>query len=496
MKSYEEIARNVFRRRDEYLEKRKQRFAVIRKTSAAAACLCLTTVLGTMFLHNADSQQDVSKAEKDSILFSNVTSEISPKTLSVTDAKYTHTQSSSSAASSSVSSMNTSYTTTTVTLPTTATAETQMPHITIENIPPAVTNTTAPESTVTAVSFNSTAAITTVTSTVSFSASAASTAAVSSTTTTTTAAFSSSAAESTTEIQLPDEGFIYALRASESRADTIYIDPEELENGDYRFNASLYILTQAMQPSDIKCINAAWNGYLEDGRETKYIRFENCSNFVSAPSEYELMQIKKLQENGILIDELEVEYKPTCLSIIYAKQNISRLRTMWYAEENYWGPITISKTVNQQKKYYIVYSAGVNQIYIINDSNEKEYYTLTVDDITGKAVCEEINLVIRGYNPDTPANELLIKENNRIYASKRQDVDSEWFGGRSDVFPFVSFDIVIDKDTPNGTYYAALANDYLNGIGYTYNGVSYESDASGLNDPENWLKIVVGDTEK
>lgn len=67
MRSYEEIAEAVFKRRDEYVKKQKERMKMLRKITAAAACVCFVIAIG-FAVRYTDIIRDPGVAEPDPTL--------------------------------------------------------------------------------------------------------------------------------------------------------------------------------------------------------------------------------------------------------------------------------------------------------------------------------------------------------------------------------------------------------------------------------------------
>ncbi|MBQ8515066.1 MAG: hypothetical protein IJ496_06695 [Ruminococcus sp.] len=508
MRSYEEIAKSVFERRDAYLQKKEKRLALVKKSASAVMCISFVTILGLgLWSNDINHSESPEPGEKSLILYSHE-AEIAAVT-SVTAASSSKSgQTQQNTAVSVTEGIHSTVNTTATVVPVPEMYQTTaVPAVSQIQVWREALNTQASQDTDAAVKTTlSTDESRIEQSTAAFTA-ISTTAAKATTITTTTAA--ATAAEREKDPCWPEEGFSYILRASGSRSDTVYIDPITLENGDYTFNASLYILSDEQLPSDVNDISAAWDGYLADGTATKYIRFENRSSFEDAPTEEDLLAVSELLESGVIdAENLIVNDKPTCLSWIQPSHNRRpELRNKWNGYEKTF--ITVHKGDIFTTPGYTVYSAGMNQIYIENEeTGEREYYSLYVDEITGQATCEELNLTIDGYNPDTPEGNLLLKEIRHISASRQQDTAPEWFGGRSDTFPLTTFDVVIEEDTPEGIYYVAfdLANNNIN------NRIAFRNRAGSsrpvnlrplnekctefANDEQNWLKIVVGKPEE
>lgn len=509
MRSYEEIAKSVFQRRDAYLQKKKKRMAIIRKSASAALCVSFVTILELgLWSNDINHSESPEPEEKSLILYSHEAEKVTVTgitTAASSKSVQTRQNTTVPGAESNHSVENTA-----TAIPASEVHQTtNAPSVSQLQVLRETRNTSAPVGTdkviktitAAAQSHNTELSVAASVTTVPTAAAV--------TTSTTTVATTITAAEREKDPCWPEEGFSYVLRASGSRSDTVYIDPIALESDDYTFNASLYILSDEQLPSDVNDISAAWDGYLEDGTATKYIRFENRSSFEDAPTEEDLLAVSELLESGVIdAEDLIVNDKPTCLSWIQPSRNrVPELRNKWNGYEKTF--ITVHKGDIFTTPGYTVYSAGMNQIYIENEgTGEREYYSLDVDEITGKATCEELDLTIDGYNPDTPEGNPLLKEIRHISASRQQDTAPEWFGGRSDTFPLTTFDVVIDEDTPEGIYYVAfdLANNNINNRITCRNraGCSRPVNLRPLNvaftefanDEQNWLKIVVGSPEE
>ena len=82
MKNYEEMANNVFKRIDEYEEKKRKKMIVVRKALVAVPVACLTFFLGTFSLKKANIIPEARKSTGERQLVEIVTSDSeSPKTV-------------------------------------------------------------------------------------------------------------------------------------------------------------------------------------------------------------------------------------------------------------------------------------------------------------------------------------------------------------------------------------------------------------------------------
>ncbi len=285
-----------------------------------------------------------------------------------------------------------------------------------------------------------------------------------------------------------DNVISYRLLENGTYADTVYIDPAELENGDYTLSCGMYLEGDPEIFGDMMHLHAFVDGYYEDGAHCKYLTFGDITTH---------------------------QYQ----------WNDDRINMMLNEIES-----SIVRYVGYGSNSECVYSAGPNKI-LFKDENtgltgatgKDLILDLDVDERTGTAtaVFSELHYEASGgtrgyvtiphYDPETPYGERFIRELNEIdmhCLSKRTDA---WINEVTGDNQMAKFDVTIDQDTPEGVYYVGFAskskknsNGMSNAYGVTliptnvYSRMSDEDINVTIdhNDMDYWLKIVVGGTEE
>ncbi|MGN0632034.1 MAG: dockerin type I repeat-containing protein, partial [Ruminococcus sp.] len=321
---------------------------------------------------------------------------------------------------------------------------------------------------------------------------------------------------------------------TESRENVVYIDPAQLKDGDYTFNASIYMFSDDEIPDVLDGAFALWDGYDANCEMTRYIKFSNLSaaNTLNdnVSDDYDLPGLNS--DSCIEGTTTYFKYFPTCFSKIITLGGKNILKS------------SFSALVGKELLSYDltpVYSAGPFKIKFKEAKTDIWHtYDLTWDEKTGIAKTTEPTyagntdpkiLTIRNYDPDIPEGDILPDACNAIIAENLSNSKVSWFGGRSDAYPFVSFDVTIDDDTEEGVYYVGFRYNSSNGNNlsfipsekldengyfkdgqfYTmyhypanlgakdpsmYNGKKNLASADRINNQENWLKIIVGSPEE
>ncbi|MGN0592560.1 MAG: hypothetical protein ACI4JQ_04890, partial [Ruminococcus sp.] len=318
------------------------------------------------------------------------------------------------------------------------------------------------------------------------------------------------------------------LRITETRENTVYIDPAELENGDYTFNAALYMNSEDDVPAGIKFCDARWDGYDANGAPTGLIRFTNLSG-MRDPNETMNRDytLEDLNPDGTIgTTDFVAAYVPTCFSHLIERNGVNKIHSTWLSLLNDYAASFDSTTI---------YSAGPYKVTFKTDDGIEYVCDVTWDEKTGTATTVQTfeeytrysipqQLVIEDYDPTIPEGEPIPSSSRSITAHNMGQTAYNWLGGKSDAFPFTTFDVVIDADTPEGVYYVGFDNGSSNRRNYIgvkvdesgwYEDVYPENLApdaldengdpltmpvtgnivSRVNDTENWLKIVVGNPE-
>ena len=309
--------------------------------------------------------------------------------------------------------------------------------------------------------------------------------------------------------------FSYRICENGTRERTIYIDKNELEKGDYTINTAIYIETDA-SPENIKSACTIWNGYDDEGIITKYITFDNCSPYSDENDLLTTDAFYATLNDSEIIDGITASsaFAPSCFSSIRERSSGTQL-LHWFGT-----PMLVNNVADIKTPYGIpdesntLYSAGPYKVYFESEYlGETIYLDLDYDDRTGTATAAysypsyanpDVNLEgsvnIKHYDPDTPVGEPIKLVHNWVDLVGLSAPTSEWYGGSSDYLPFITFDSIIDKDTPAGTYYVAftisdtIRNSMLGRNGEYAMELIADNANSNINDESYWLKIVVGDS--
>ncbi|MDD6268850.1 MAG: dockerin type I repeat-containing protein [Oscillospiraceae bacterium] len=319
-----------------------------------------------------------------------------------------------------------------------------------------------------------------------------------------------------------DDKFEYecSVLTTESRENVIYIDSDKLKDGDYTFNAAIYINSEDEIPERLSGVTANWEGYSEDGEKTRFVHFSNMSayNPQNAPLDE---VVPDLNPDGSVTGTTSyVKYVPTCFSKVLTLGENEIIKNCL---------ISISSKYMTSPEFTPLYSAGPFKIKYQGRDSKWYTYDLTWDEKTGDAVTtepargntsygDEVPLKIRDYDPEIPEGEMLPDYCRHFNASNPYGYDVNWYGGKSNAYPLVTFDVSIDKDTKDGVYYVGFTNYRSNDISFYLekiipqtgemgvyahniypNNVSYINppyNTEIINDRENWLKIVVGNPEE
>lgn len=324
------------------------------------------------------------------------------------------------------------------------------------------------------------------------------------------------------------------ILTTESRENVVYIDPAQLKDGDYTFNASIYMFSDDEIPDILDAANAEWEGYDVNCEKTRYVNFSNLSaaNTLNdnVSDDFDLPDLNP--DSSVGDTTVYMKYVPTCFSKIITLGGKDILKSSFtsFTSKNF-----ISYDLTP------VYSAGPFKIKFKEAKTDIWHtYDLTWDEKTGIAQTTEPTyagdyqdpkiITICNYDPDIPEGEILPDECRRISLLNATTNSMCWFGGRSDAYPFVSFDVTIDEDIEDGVYYVGFKNKY-NLSNYSsfyspdqisengqiksgsraknhypvnlgakdpsmYNCNRDLASADRINNQENWLKIIVGSPEE
>ncbi len=504
MKDYEQVTRDVFRKRDIYLEKRRKRIAYIEKGVSIMSIAGILVVLGlctSMSSSIAPALQDEPNEIDINSGISTVTSqteqtEQTARTIQDSTAVLTST------GLTSKSAEKTSKTSAAITANTASSAEAVL--TAVRNV---LTSDAENTSILTSAVSGSSESGTLISSDTSET--------TASTSETSTSATESTSCTESVDSTVEDDGifsFAYRLCENGTRERTIYIDKDELAKGDYTINTAVYIETDDA-PTDLVHAHTAWNGYDNNGEVTKYITFDNCSaysdnNDLLTTDAY----FAALEDSGI-IDGVNVTstFAPSCFSGIRKRADKIQM-THWFS-----GPTCVYESADIKRNgsngvvdSVTLYSAGPYKVYFdIEATGERVYIDLEYDEKTGTAIgyysskwkfvqqpVEEEReyddtVTIHHYDPDAPVGEPIkvVKTSVDLHGLSGNQID-EWYGGSSDYLPFTTFETIIDQNTPEGTYYVAFKSNATHSLGT----LDWRVASTSTKDESYWLKIVVGDS--
>ncbi|MBO5226835.1 MAG: hypothetical protein J6B17_01970 [Ruminococcus sp.] len=506
MKDYEQVTRDVFRKRDIYLEKRRKRIAYIEKGVSIMSIAGILVVLGlctSMSSSIAPALQD----EPNEIDINSGISTVTSQTAQTEQTARTIQDSTAVLTSTGLTSKSaekTSKTSAAITANTASSAEAAL--TAVRNVLTSDAENTSILTSAVSGSSESGTLISSDTSETTASTSETSTSATESTS-------STESVDSTVE----DDGifsFAYRLCENGSREQTIYIDKAELEKGDYTINTAIYIETED-SPSGLISADAGWFGFDNNGDRTKYITFDNCSAYSEENDLVTTDAMYAAIKDSDIIDGVNINssFAPSCFTTIRERSSGTTLKHWPSAPRYTYSTISVSNPGNYPNGDYTLYSAGPYKVYFTRDYDGKTYYVdLEYDEKSGTAtgVCEELeagaaygpaNVRIHHYDPETPVDEPIIKSFTHACLIDISAPTEEWFGGASDYLPFVTFDSIIDQDTPAGTYYVGFTPTNI--VGSEMNAMCCKTSMELLlaenvdkehNDQSYWLKIVVGDS--
>ncbi|MBO5383680.1 MAG: hypothetical protein J6A30_05205 [Ruminococcus sp.] len=274
----------------------------------------------------------------------------------------------------------------------------------------------------------------------------------------------------------------YRILENDTYADTVYVDPSDLENGDYTFQAGIYLEADTADLQDMLHFHVRWDGFDADGNESKYIFTENMVTYGYQWND---------DKTNMLLNEIDSS------SVHYVGFN-SR-----------YGDVD-------------VFSAGPYKVRTVDTkTGEESFLELTVDENTGRAkgifdTAWYTNtdgkygyFTIPHYDPETPYGEQFVHENPHAEMHCLSKMTNAWVNEVTGDNKMVQFDVVINQDTPEGVYYIGFNKSqknpcYMSGLSRTllpsnvYARMSDEDIDVPVyhNDQDYWLKIVVGGTEE
>ena len=467
MKDYKQTTRDIFRKRDEYLARRKKRIAYIEKGVSIMSITGILVALG-LCTSMSSSIAPVPQDEPHEIDINSGISTVTSQTAQT--AKFLQTARTSQNSTSILTSTgltstsadmtsNSSSDVTSDTAASTAAASSAVRSV--------LTSTDEIVTILTSTGTDSTESSTTISSDTSETTLSTSSTAETSATAATESTSSTESVDSTVE----DDGiYTYgptinddvqigvALREKGTLSDTVYIDSAELENGDYTFKASACLETDDSL-IDMWHFHSYWDAIDETGMETPYIITDNI---VTYREKWNDDRINKILE--------EVEVSQTSY-------------------------ITGAGMIGDP------YAAGPGKIYIEDQyTGEPVFYDLTINEETGVATVDVprltgynlYTLTIHHYDPETPYGEPIWREQKKMSIHCLSGFSEAWTTENVNGFNEMGyFDVIIDQDTPHGIYYLQLQNAYMHGGGLK--AVTTNVNSEG-NDESYWLKIVVGDS--
>lgn len=508
MKDYKQTTRDIFRKRDEYLARRKKRIAYIEKGVSIMSITGILVALG-LCTSMSSSIAPVPQDEPHEIDINSGISTVTSQTAQT--AKFLQTARTSQNSTSILTSTGLTSTSEDITSNSSSdvTSDTAASSAAASSaVRSVLTSTDEIVTILTSTGTDSTESSTTISSDTSETTLSTSSTAETSATAATESTSSTESVDSTVE----DDGiftFAYRLCENGTRERTIYIDKAELEKGDYTISTAIYIETDN-SPSGLTSADAFWYGYDNNGDRTKYITFDNCSAYSEENDLVTTDAMYAAIKDSDIIDGVNINssFAPSCFTTIRERSSGTTLKHWPSAPRYTYSTIHVKNPGNYPNGSYTLYSAGPYKVYFTRDYDGKTYYVdLEYDEKSGTAtgVCEELtdscdrnsgHLTIHHYDPETPVDEPI--KNSQIHACLI-DVfapTEEWFGGASDYLPFVTFDSIIDQDTPAGTYYVGFIPTDGNAMccKTSMDLLLAENVDTEHNDQSYWLKIVVGDS--
>jgi hypothetical protein len=313
-----------------------------------------------------------------------------------------------------------------------------------------------------------------------------------------------------------EQGFTYdmSIYATDTHENTVYISLDDLKDGDYTFNAGIFIEDHDTLDMTLGTVETAWDGYDADGVDTKYITFQNLSDASTKNDTLNRdFSLEKLNEDGTIADTSVTAYfVPSCLSYLSQRGGTSYVTSRWVSYQNQY----------ESFKGATLYAAGENQIKFTDNDGTEYVALLDYDANTGIATSQECyaindmptnraeHIVLNDYDPTLPDGTPIPNSctESTIISLDSWDSTTEWFMGKSDAYALNSFDVTVSADTPEGVYYVGFDNskeryNRIWGFKIDENGkfcpeyiypenIAYTDDKSRVNDTTNWLKIVVG----
>ncbi len=290
-----------------------------------------------------------------------------------------------------------------------------------------------------------------------------------------------------------DDVISFHLLENGTYADTVYIDPAELENGDYTLSCGMYLEGAPEIFGDMMHLHAFVDGFYEDGVHCKYLTFGDITTH-------------QYQWNDDRINMMLNEIESSIVRYVGVSGGVDEDSIL---------------SAGPYKMLYIGGSANYAEC-----PKEDKIVDLVVDERTGTAIGifdEEIyektngrlgSAKIAHYDPETPYGEKFIRELNEIDMHCLSKRAGAWINEVTGDNQMAKFDVTIDQDTPEGVYYVGFRTSDKNKkvINYMSNNLdgvrmipknvySRMSDEDinvtiDHNDMDYWLKIVVGGTEE
>ena len=336
-----------------------------------------------------------------------------------------------------------------------------------------------------------------------------------------TASFSADAAD------VP--AFQFELRtnaAPGSRLDTVEISRDQLASGDYTFSVGGYIISEEF-PSDAYITSAymAWEPITADGNSAyRYISFSNV-----------LDKVNKITSQDVTLPDgstISALYNPHSMSIVSERKG-GIIASNWNQ--------TLADVLMDQIDGNPIYPDGKGGCYFVNadkgnelvicevethedgsatlkypytEKSEGTLLTMTHEVVYYDAEAPGVDPSEFGNDGPTFAANLEADPNYATPLSGTNNIDYALYtggdvvtflGGSSDAFATTTFDVTIDQDTPDGTYYIAFDDQMQNQIccsdwsSHDPSNIEVVYGDYGVvlgytrNDQANWLKIVVGD---
>ncbi|MGN0631123.1 MAG: hypothetical protein ACI4JN_07335, partial [Ruminococcus sp.] len=223
----------------------------------------------------------------------------------------------------------------------------------------------------------------------------------------------------------------YRVLENDTYADTVYIDSADLKNGDYIFQAGIYLEGDYEIFGDALHFHTKWQGYDEEAVESKYIQTHNVLTYGYQWND---------EKTNMFINE--------CTNIPDTV--------------NYMGPeLTMEDNIFAESPYKVKYvdvNTGEETILDVDVNERTGTGTVIIDEKLYNKDNRTGKVTIKHYNPDTPKGETFKIEAAYANIHCLSQMKNSWINVVTGDNKMVQFDVVVDENTPNGTYYIGFSD--------------------------------------